>query len=161
MKYFIAVLISGFACHCFAGEQQPQEEKVAIPESYIALMRSNIQSNKTAILEQNLRLSDDEAKKFWPLQRSFENDLSKLDDGRIEVIRDYANTWEHLSDGTAKSLGKRVLDYHKKRVELAQKYFERMSKELSPTVAAKFFQIELQLEDLLDIEMGSSIPLIK
>ena len=166
MKYFIAVLISGFAFHCFAGVQQPQEEqsqegKAVIPESYIALMRSNVQSKKTAILEQNLALSEDEAKNFWPLQRSFENDLSKLDDERIEVIREYAKTWEHLSDGTAKSLGKRLLDYRKKRVELAQKYFERMSKELSPTVAAKFFQIELQLEDLLDIEMSSSIPLIR
>ena len=79
----------------------------------------------------------------------------------MDVIRDYAKSWDNLGDDTAKSLGKRWLEYHKKRVELAQKYFERISKELSPTIAAKFFQIEIQLEGLTDIAIGSSIPLIK
>lgn len=161
MRYFIAVLISGLAFHCYAQEQQQEGQKIAIPESYIALIRSDLQTRKTATLQQNLTLSDDEAKKFWPLQRSFENDLEKLGDERLDVIREYAKNWHQLSDETAKSLGQRLLEYHKKRVELAQKYFQRMSKELSPTVAAKFFQIEIQLEDLIDIAIGSSVPLIK
>jgi hypothetical protein len=160
MKYFIAVLISGLAFHCCAQEQQ-QDQKIVIPESYIALIRSDLQTQKTAIVQQNVNLSEDEAKKFWPLQRSFENDLSKLGDERLDVIREYTKNWDHLSNESAKSLGNRLLEYHKKRVELAQKYFQRISKELSPTVAAKFFQIEIQLEDLIDIAIGSSVPLIK
>ena len=162
MKYFIALLISGLAVHCCAQEQQQQQDqKIVIPESYIALIRSDVQTQKTAILQQNVTLSEDEARKFWPLQRSFENDLEKLGDESLDVIRDYAKNWHRLSSETAKSVGNRFLEYHKKRVELAQKYFQRMSKDLSPTVAAKFFQIELQLEDLLDLAIGSEIPLIK
>ncbi|MBO0801085.1 MAG: hypothetical protein J2P31_19890, partial [Blastocatellia bacterium] len=129
MKYFIAILISGLAFHCSAHEQQQQDQKIVIPESYIAFIRSDLQKQKDIILHQNLILSDDEAKKFWPLQRSFENDLEKLGDQRLDVIREYAKNWHQLSDDTAKSLGKRLLEYHKKRVELAQKYFERVSKE--------------------------------
>jgi hypothetical protein len=160
MKYLIAALISGLAVHCCAQEQQ-QDQKIVIPEAYIALMRSDLQAQKGALLHQNLTLSEDEAKRFWPLQRSFENDLERLGDDRLDVIREYAKNWQQLSNETAKSLGNRLLEYHKKRVELAQKYFQRISKELSPTVAAKFFQIEIQLEDLLDIGIGSSVPLIK
>jgi hypothetical protein len=63
MKYFIAALICGFACQCFAQEQQ-HDQKLVIPESYIALIRSDLQTQKTALLEQNLTLSEDEAKKF-------------------------------------------------------------------------------------------------
>jgi len=161
MKYFIPVLIAACAFCLCAQDQEPQNQKAVVPESYVALISSDLQYKKTAILEQNLTLSDDQARKFWPLQRNFENDLSKLGDERMDVIRDYANNWDNLGDDTAKSLGKRLLEYHKKRVELAQKYFERISKELSPTIAAKFFQIEIQLEDLTDIAIGSSIPLIK
>ena len=160
MKYFIAVLISGLAFNCCA-QEEGQEQKVVIPESYIALIRSDLQAQKTVVLHQNLTLSEDEAKKFWPLQRSYENDLEKLGDERVDVIREYTKNWSNLSDETAKSLGKRLLDYHKKRVELDQKYFERVSKEISPTVAAKFFQIEIQLDELIDIGVGSSVPLIK
>ncbi|MBV9222540.1 MAG: hypothetical protein JOY85_00815, partial [Acidobacteriaceae bacterium] len=108
-----------------------------------------------------LTLSDEQAKKFWPLQRSYENDLTKLGDNRFEVIQEYAKNWHDLSDQTAKDLGKRHLDYQKKRVDLQSKYFDRMSKEISPTVAAKFFQIETQMEALIDLQIASSLPLIK
>ena len=48
-----------------------------------------------------------------------------------------------------------------KHLDLRGTYFDRMSKEMSPTVAAKFFQIEIQLEDILDLEIASSLPLIR
>jgi hypothetical protein len=98
---------------------------------------------------------------FWPLQRSYENDLSKLGDQGLDVIRDYMKNWDNLNDDTARSLGKRLLDYHKKRDDLHGKYFDRISKDISPMIAAKFFQIETQLEDIVDLGIASSVPLIK
>lgn len=124
-------------------------------------MRSDLQVKKTQIIEQTLALTDDEAKTFWPLQRSYENDLSILGDQQFSVIRDYAKNWNNLSDATAKDLGKRLLAYHRKRVDLQTKHFDRISKEMSPMMAAKFFQIELQLEDMIDLEIASSLPLIQ
>jgi hypothetical protein len=32
---------------------------------------------------------------------------------------------------------------------------------VTPTVAAKFFQVEIQLENLIDLEIAASIPLVK
>ena len=132
-----------------------------VPDGYIALLRSNVQSQKVDIIRQNITLSEQEAKTFWPLQRSYENELSALGDERVNVIKDYAKNWDNLSDSTAKDLGTRLLDYQKKRVDLRKKYFDRMSKEVTPTVAAKFFQVEIQLENLIDIEIASSLPLVK
>jgi hypothetical protein len=158
MKYFTSLFVATCAlCLCGWG----QESQNQFPESYVALLRSDIQAKKTGIVQQNLALSDDQGKKFWPLQRSYENDLSKLGDQRVGVIRDYAKNWENLSDETARDLGKRLLDYQKKRVELRGKYFDRMSKEISPTIAAKFFQVETQMEDMIDLGISSSVPLIK
>jgi hypothetical protein len=158
MKYFTRLFIATCAL-CLAG--WAQESQNQFPESYVALLRSDIQAKKTDIVQQNLTLSDDQAKKFWPLQRNYESDLSKLGDQRVDVIRDYAKNWENLSDETAKSLGKRLLEYHKKRVDLRGKYFDRISKEISPTIAAKFLQNEMQIEDMIDLEIASSLPLIK
>jgi hypothetical protein len=150
----VALLVSAFQC-------QAQDTQGGVPEGYIALMRSDVQAKKTDIIRQNLTLTDDQAKKFWPLQRSYENDLSKVNDKRLEVLRDYAKNWDSLSDTTAKDLGTRLLDFQKKRIDLRSKYFDRMSKEVSPTVAAKFFQIETQMESLIDLEIASSVPLVK
>ena len=158
MNYLSRLLIAGcFVCLCLRG----QELHRSFPESRIALLRSDIQTKKTDIIQQNLMLSDDQATKFWALQRSYENDLSKLDNSGLDFIRDYAKDWDDLSDETARSLGKRFLDYRKKREDLHGRYFDRISKEISPMIAAKFFQIEMQLEDIVDLEVASSLPLIK
>jgi hypothetical protein len=158
MKYLTGLLIATCTLSLSMWGQESQNQ---LPESYIALLRSDIRTKKTDIIQQNLTLSDEQAKKFWPLQRSYENELSKLGDQRLDVIRDYAKNWDNLNDETAKDLGKRLIDYHKKRVELHGKYFDRVSKEMSPTIAAKFFQIETQMEDIIDLEIASSVPLIK
>jgi hypothetical protein len=115
-----------------------QENLSRLPESEIALLRADIQTKKTDILQQNLALSDERAKKFWSLQRSYENDFSKLGDKRLDVIREYTN-WDNLNDATARDLGKRPLKYQKKRVDLRARYSDRMSKEISAVIAAKFF----------------------
>lgn len=158
MKHFTCALVATCAlCLPAWGQDSPS----LLPESYIALLRSNIQSKKTSIVAENLTLSDDQASKFWPLQRSFETDLEKLGDQRLDVIRDYAKSWDNLSDETATSLWHRLENYHKKRLDLQSKYFGRISKEVSPVIAAKYFQIETQLEDILDLEIASEVPLIK
>jgi hypothetical protein len=87
--------------------------------------------------------------------------LAKLGDDRVNVIRDYAKSWDNMSDDTAKDLGTRMLDFQKKRVDLRKKYFERISKAITPTIAAKFFQVEIQLEDLIDLGIASAVPLVK
>jgi hypothetical protein len=155
---FCTTLLIGTLNVCLSAAAQDTQGK--LPESEIALLRADIQTKKTDILQQNLTLSDEQAKTFWPLQRSYENDLSKLSDQRLEVIREYAKNWNNLRDETAKDLGKRLLDYQKKRVDLRSRYFDRMAKEISPTIAAKFFQVETQLEDIIDLEIASSVPLI-
>jgi rubrerythrin len=158
MKLCTTLLIGTLTvCLCAAG----QDTQGKLPESEIALLRAAIQTKKTDILQQNLMLSEEQAKTFWPLQRSYDNDLSTLGDQRLEVIREYARNWDNLTDETAKDLGKRLLDYQKRRVELRSRYFHRMSKAISPTIAAKFFQVETQLENIVDLEIASSVPLIK
>ena len=158
MRYGSILLIATVALGtCAPG----QETSGKLSESEIALVRSDIQTETTAILQQNLTLSDGQARTFWPLQRSYQSDLARLGDERLDVLREYAKNWHDLSDETAKGLGKRLLKYHKKRVDLQSKYFERMSKAISPSVAAKVFQIEMQMEDMIDLEIASSVPLIK
>jgi hypothetical protein len=156
---FCTTLLIGTLTVCLPAAAQDTPGK--LPESEIALLRADIQTKKTDILQQNLTLSDKQAKTFWPLQRGYENDLSKLGDQRLEVIREYAKNWDNLADETAKNLGMRLLDYQRRRVDLRGRYFDRMSKEISPTIAAKFFQVETQLEDIIDLEIASSVPLIK
>jgi hypothetical protein len=153
-----ASLLAACVLSVYAWADEPQRR---LPESYIALLQSDVQAHKAAILSEKLSLSNDEAKKFWVVQRSYEYDLSKLNDQLLDIMRAYALNWDNMSDETATALGKRLLEYEKKRVELRQKFYDRFSKELSPRIAAEFFQLEIQMENIVDVAIGSAVPLIQ
>jgi len=156
-RCWASLLAAACVLSVYGWADEPQRR---LPESYVALLQSDVQAEKTQILERNLPLSGDEAKKFWVVQRSYEYDLSKLNDELLDIVRGYILNWDNLSDETATGLGKRLLEYEKKRVELRMKYFDRFSKELSPVIAAKFFQLEIQMENMTDLAIHSALPLI-
>src|SRR5688500_18230780 len=57
--------------------------------AFAELARSDIRLRKSLIIAQNLPLTDDEAVEFWPVHREYEQDLAKLVDRRIVVIKKY------------------------------------------------------------------------
>jgi hypothetical protein len=152
------LLMAACVVSAYAWTDEPQRR---LPESYIALLQSDVQAKKVAILTEKLSLSNDEAKKFWVVQRSYEYELSKLNDQLLDIMRGYSLNWDNMSDETATGLGKRLLEYEKKRVELRQRYYDRFSKELSSKIAAQFFQLEIQMENMIDVAIGSVVPLIE
>ena len=132
-----------------------------IPDSYVDLLRSEVKAKKAEIITQVVDLSDEEGKKFWPLQREYELALSKINDERISVIKDYADNWNSLTDAKAKEVATKLLDLQSRRNSLLKKTFDKMSKELSPTKAAKFLQIEHQMLQVLDLQVSTQLPLVK
>jgi hypothetical protein len=44
------------------------------------------------------------------------------------------------------------------RAELKKKYFDKMKKTLSPVTAARFFQIENQIQHIIDLQVSASLP---
>jgi hypothetical protein len=58
-------------------------------------------------------------------------------------------------------LAKRTFDLEKKKVDLKSKYFKKFSKIMPAKKAARFFQIENQLNTAIDLRVAASLPLIK
>ena len=94
MKARHMIFLAGIA-FCQTGlTQTPAHSDI---EGYIALLRSDVQAKKVDIIRQNLTLTEEQAKKFWPIQRNYTNELATLADERVNVIRQYAQNWENHS----------------------------------------------------------------
>ena len=52
-------------------------------------------------------------------------------------------------------------EYEEKLLALKKTYFQKFSKALTPKLAARFFQIENQLLDVIDLQIASSLPVIQ
>ncbi len=54
---------------------------------------------------------------------------------------------------------KAELDSMKQRTELANKYHDRVKESLGAVDAARFFEIDSQLNSIIDLQIESSLPL--
>jgi len=130
-------------------------------DTYLELLKSDIRTKKVAIITATMGLTDEESSAFWPIHREYEVELSKMIDDRIEMIEDYIQNYDDLTDEKAREIAKKVFALEKRRTKLKKKYFKRVEKALSATIAAKFIQIESQINLVADLQIASELPLIK
>jgi lysyl-tRNA synthetase class I len=130
-------------------------------EAYIELLRSDVKTRKVAIITKVMQFTDEEANAFWPVHREYEFELTKLGDAKLELIKDYAQNYETMTDEKAEELIKAVFKLEGKRTKLKKKYFKKFDKVLPSKTVAKFFQLENQILLLIDLQIASQLPLIK
>jgi hypothetical protein len=129
--------------------------------AFVELARSDLKTQKALIIAENLPMTEDEAAEFWPVQRDYETELSKLNDEKLALITRYAKSYQTMSDAEATELAKSSFDLEAKKTDLKRKYFKKFSKVMPATKAARFFQIENQLNMVVDLRVAASLPLIK
>lgn len=147
----------------FGAPQQPATEqtKEANLKAYVELLRKDVKKDKVSIVSQLMDLSPADASKFWPVYNEYDKALTALADERIALIRMYAENYGSMTDEVATKLANGVFDLDTKRNTMKRQYFQKMSQALSPKLAARFIQIENQLEKIIDLQIASSLPVIE
>lgn len=120
-------------------------------ESYLELLRSDLRTQKVAIVTLNMELTDAQGQVFWPIYRKYDTELTTLNDQRIAVIKDYAENHEKMTDSKADALTKQVFSFLGRRLKLQEKYYQEFAKALNPVLAAKYMQIERQINALVAV----------
>jgi len=128
--------------------------------NYLQLLRSEFNSAKVELVNGIMKLSADEAKKFWPIYREYENELGQQAINRAELIAEFVQTH---ADGTfdetkAKNIAKRWFKAQRARLDLLEKYHGRIEKALSSMKAGQFLQIENQIGLFIDVTIASEMP---
>ncbi|HUC44545.1 MAG TPA: hypothetical protein VMR65_10925, partial [Candidatus Sulfotelmatobacter sp.] len=70
----------------------------------VALTRQEIQTERQAIVAENLQLSDAEGKTFWPMYRDYRNEMARNGDRTVKLIHDYAASYDTMTDEQATAL---------------------------------------------------------
>lgn len=129
-------------------------------EAYLELVRSDLQNQKVQLVTAAMELSDEASKVFWPIYREYQLELSKIGDRRIALLKEYAENIETLSNEKTAELMEKWFSRQQDRLDLLKKYYEKMSKELSALEAARFVQVEAQIQALVDVQIGAQVPLV-
>jgi hypothetical protein len=127
----------------------------------IEIMRADLRTEKTAIVTQAMQLTEAQAEVFWPVYREYETEFIKLNDERLALIKEYAASYDSMTNEGAKSIIDRSFKLQEARTKTLKKYVGKMSKALDPKVAARWAQVEHALGSAIDLQIGSELPLLK
>jgi len=129
-------------------------------QAYIDLMRRDVRQQKAEMMGSVMVLSAQDAAKFWPIYSDYDAQLAKLNDQRVEIIREYARSYDQMTDAKADELIKKSMAYQKQRAELLVQTYDKVKEALGAVTAARFAMVEHQLLLIIDLQIDSSLPVV-
>jgi hypothetical protein len=127
-------------------------------DSYIELLKSDIKTDKKVLITETMEFTQQQSEKFWPIYNEFEHELDKLSSKRIANIKDFAANYDSLTDKKADELIENSFSFLEDRMSLNKKYYKKFAEALTPIVAAKYMQLENQIQLMIDLSIAANLP---
>lgn len=120
-----------------------------------------IRSNRKALVAVNLKLTDDEAAKFWPVYDRYQKEINAVGDRLVGVIQDYSANFSDLSNDKAMKLVDDYLTIEADRVKVKRAYVDEFAKALPGRKVARFYQIENKMDAVIRYDLAATIPVVE
>lgn len=144
-----------------AAQDSPGQQAIRENKAMIQSRLADLDSERKALVEDNMDLDEMEGAKFWPIYNSYRTEADKLSLEHLAILMDYASAYNQgaVTDAEARELQKRSLELEEERLELKEKYLKRIAKEVSPRRALRFLQIENRLNAMTVMAISQEVPL--
>jgi hypothetical protein len=134
---------------------------VALAVVAVPAVAQDQRADKKLLIAENLPLTAAEAKAFWPVDDSDQQELSALNDRMVTLIKEYANNYQTMSDQIAKRPMDEFLAIDASRLKIRQAYVPRFRKVPREKQVARYYQLENKVQAAMSYELAAEIPLVK
>jgi hypothetical protein len=87
--------------------------------------------------------------------------MAKVNDRFVRGLGRYLETYDSLTDETAKKMMEEYLSIERARTTVKSKYVSRFLKVLPAKKVARFFQIDNKLDAVINAELAQTVPLAR
>ena len=124
-------------------------------------LREEAKADKKALTAENLKLTATEDKAFWPLYESFQKDISKINERRSNLVKDYAKDYRErsLTDQKAKQIISTYLAIEEDLLKLTKSYLEKLSGVIPDKKLMTYWQMENKIQSIIRFDCAINIPL--
>jgi len=127
-------------------------------DQYVQLIRRDMRQDKRELIGEAMKFSQPEADAFWPVYTRYETDLNKLGDQKLALINDYADNFRAMTDAKAGELTDRAVELDLQRTGLLRNYLPEFRKTLTNRRVAQFYQVEMPLLKIIDLQIAAQLP---
>ncbi len=154
----LAALLMPLTVVAPAAAQDTAGAKAANTKAYVEMLQGDVEAKREAIVTEILQLSPADGKLFWPIYREYDKERRTLNAADAETVQAYASGFQRLTAAQADELLSKSLRVEGQRVDLKQKYYDKMKSALSATTAVRFFEVDRQLQAIGDLQTLSVLP---
>lgn len=97
---------------------------------------------------------------FWTIFNKYMKERSEIDGEFVKFANQYANDFNKMPDSEIISLINESARISKEQEEIRTKYFKKISSVTTPTIGARFFQIDNYLTSVSRVALMDQIPFI-
>ena len=152
-------LLNGAIAHAQTTSQQDTNH--VISDRDLGLLRKDLRSKRKQLIAANLKLTEAEAAKFWPVYDQYVTELIAINDKKFAIIQDYADNWGKMTNDQSLLFSRQWLDMDIQTAQLRQKYVPIVSKVLDGKKTATFFQVDRRIAMMLELQVASQMPLVQ
>lgn len=153
-RTLVALLFAALAVPALARAQDR-------PADNWQMVREKLQADKKLAVAQGLALTQAESTAFWPVYNNYQTDQIRVMDRLLQVVSDYAGTYQNMTDTTARRLLESTIAIYRDRQALLESYLPKFRAAVPERKVARYYQIEQKIRAMLDYELASQIPLIR
>ena len=135
--------------------------QLSLADTTMDILREKVAADKKLLVAANMELTDEEAKRFWPIYESKQQELAKINQRVVALIKSYAADYSArtLTDDKAAALTKELIAIQQAEVDVTKKYVPKLEKALSKIKVARYLQLENKIRAALHYELAEGIPL--
>lgn len=152
-RTIVALLLASFVAAPAVAQERPADNS--------QMVREKLQADKKLAVAQGLVLTQAESTAFWPVYASYQTDQSRVMDRLLQVIGDFAGTYQNMTDSTARRLLESTMAIYRDRQALMESYLPKFRAVLPDRKVARYYQIEQKIRAMLDYELATGVPLIR
>jgi hypothetical protein len=149
----IALLVTAFAPLA-----QAQDTGLAADEQ---ILLKQVMTDKKTVYAENLGLTEEESARFWPVYDEYEAKQKVLADRFLANLNNFASKYDTLTDEDAAAMLKEKMAIEKDGAALRQTYTKKIAKELPPKKALRYAQLETRIQNMIQRDVYSLIPLAR
>lgn len=144
-----------------AGKQAPADEVRPISDEDIEMLRKDIRSQRKQLIAANMKLTDVEAERFWPVYEQYIGELVSMNNKKYALIKQFVRSGGALTDAEAESSVSQWVNVDESVAALRLKYVPIFRKVLSARNEALFYQLDRRVQLMIDLQLMALIPMIE
>lgn len=148
-----ALLVISFVAFAFAGTAQSNKDDLQI-------LQATFGKEKAELVKAYMNIPAEQDAAFWDTYDKYEEARRAIGKSKVGLIEEYAAAYDKLDDKKAAELMTKKLKIGEDWNKMQKKYYDAFAKVVGGRQAAKFFQLEDYLENIIRLATQESIPFI-